>query len=110
MEAMAFEVAGRRNALEEDHARDAPPKLREFARGNHSQDVVLLENLGFDRRWIEGAVPLADHIDQWYAEERTDAIVLEGLEAEAMYAILTLTYSDAWTASGRYRLWAALGH
>jgi hypothetical protein len=36
--------------------------------------------------------------------------MLDGVEAEAMYAILTLTYSDGWTASGRFRLWAALGN
>jgi hypothetical protein len=110
VEAIAFEVAGQRNALEEDHARDAPPKLRGLANGEYPQDVADLENLGFDPRWIGGAVALADHIDRWYAEERTDAIVLDGLEAEAMYAILSLTYSDGWAASGRYRLWAALGN
>lgn len=109
VEAVAFEVAGQRYALEEDHARDAPPKLRAFANGDYAADVETLERAGISRRWITGAVPLADHIDQWYAEERADAIVLDGLEAEAAYAILTLTYSDGWAASGRYRLWAGLG-
>jgi hypothetical protein len=33
-------------------------------------------------------VPLADHIDQWYAEEGAHTIVLDRLEPEAMYAIL----------------------
>jgi hypothetical protein len=50
MEAIGFELTGQRYALEEDHARDAPPKLRRFAQGDHPADVDDLERRGIPRR------------------------------------------------------------
>lgn len=94
MEVVAFKVGGQRYGLEEDHARVLAAKLRDFAAGKYPAEVAQIE---LAEAWLAGTSPLADEIDQWRAEERTDPIVLErGGRAEAAYAILSRTYSDGW--------------
>jgi hypothetical protein len=60
--------------------------------------------------WLDGAVPLADRVDRWAAEDRDDAIALaDDVQARAAYAVLSITYSDGWDAREVSELWGALG-
>jgi hypothetical protein len=47
-----------------------------------------------------GSVTLADRLDEWLATDRDDPLVLErGGDAEAAFALLKETYSDAWDSN-----------
>jgi len=110
MEIVAFEIDGTRHGLELRHARIFSEKLREFARGEHEADLVEINRrTGLDAaQWLDGAEPLADRIDRWVAEDRTDAIALDdGAQARAAYAVLSITWSDGWDAREVSELWAA---
>ena len=111
MEGVAFNVAGQRFLVEPRLAADMSRKAREFDRGLYPQDVVfLLERRGLERRWLTAARQLADWIDERLATDSVEAIVLDGAEAEACYAVLSVTTSvDYWTDHGRPDLWNALG-
>ncbi len=112
MDVVGFEVDGTRYGLELQHARLFSQKLREFVRGEYVGDLAEIKRrTGLDAaEWLDGAVPLADRVDRWVAEDRTDAIALgDDVQARAAYAVLSITYSDGWDAREVSELWAALG-
>jgi hypothetical protein len=107
-------LRGRRHALRARTAirADLSQKLREFARGEYAGELAEIKRrTGLDAaEWLDGAVPLADRIDRWAAEDRDDAIALaDDLQARAAYAVLSITYSDGWDARDVSDLWGALG-
>jgi hypothetical protein len=112
MDVVGFEVDGTRYGLEPQHARIFSQKLREFARGEYVGDLTEIKRrTGLAAaEWLDGAVPLADRVDRWVAEHRTDAIALgDDVQARAVYAVLSITYSDGWDTREVSELWAALG-
>ena len=112
VDVVGFEVEGTRYGLELQHARIFSQKLREFARGEYAGDLAEIKRrTGLDAaEWLDGAVPLADRVDRWAAEDRDDAIALaDDVQARAAYAVLSITYSDGWEAREVSELWAALG-
>lgn len=112
MEVVGFEVDGTRYGLEPQYARIFSQKLREFARGEYAGDLAEIKRrAGLDAaEWLDGAVPLADRVDRWAAEDRDDAIALaDDVQARAAYAVLSITYSDGWDAREVSELWGALG-
>lgn len=84
-------------------------KLRDFSTGEYPDDVARLETHGVPRSWLEGASELADRINKSYATQDMTPIILHGRIAEALYAVMILSYSDGWAVSDRYRLWTGLG-
>jgi hypothetical protein len=111
MDVVGFEVDRTRYALELQHARIFSQKLREFARGEYAGDLAEIKRrTGLDAaEWFDGAVPLADRVDRWTAEDRDDAIRLgDDVQARAAYAVLSITYSDAWDDREVFELWKAL--
>ena len=112
MEVVGFEVGGTRYGVEPHHARIFSQKLREFARGEYAGDLAEIKRrTRLDAaEWLDGAVPLADRVDRWAAEDRDDAIALaDDVQARAAYAVLSITYSDGWDAREVSELWDALG-
>ena len=112
MEVVGFEVDGTRYGLEPQYARIFSQKLREFARGEYAGDLAEIKRrTGLDAaQWLDGAVPLADRVDRWAAEDRDDVIALvDDVQARAAYAVLSIIYSDGWDAREVSELWGALG-
>jgi hypothetical protein len=112
VDVVGFEVDGTRYGLELQHARIFSRKLREFARGEYAGDLAEIKRrTRLDAaEWLDGAVPLADRVDRWTAEDRDDAIPLgDDVQARAAYAVLSITYSDGWDDREVFELWIALG-
>jgi len=109
VEGVAFRVAEELFSVEPSLAHDAR-KARDFAKGEYSDDVDGLERRGLNRRWLDSAQSLADRIYKRLAHDGAHAIVLDDGEAEAAYAVLSVTTSvDYSTDHGRADLWGALG-
>lgn len=89
MEVVGFAVDGTRYGLEPQYARTFSQKLREFARGEYAGDLAEIKRrTGLDaEEWLDGAVPLAERVDRWAAEDRDDAIALaDNVQARAAHA------------------------
>ena len=110
MEGVAFRVGDELFSVEPALADDMARKARAFAQYEYPMEVDDLHRRGVDRRWLGGAQSLADAIYERLATDGVHEIVLEGLEAEAAYAVLSKTTTvDYWTDHGRPDLWTALG-
>src|SRR5207245_222315 len=110
MEVLSFALDGQRYGFEEAHAYELSKKLRAFAAGGYRDDVSEIASSGLEPEWLTRAASLADRVDQWLAEERADAILLErGGFAEPACAVISRMYSDGWDSQQVSELRTALG-
>ncbi len=107
---VVFEVGEETVSVPEPEARILADKLVEFAAGNWEGDVALLEANGFDRLWLQGALPLAHAIRAALAGTRgTISLGPTGSEAAAAFAVFSLPGPSSWDAtSGASRLRSAI--
>lgn len=64
--------------------------LRLFAGGKFPPDQELVARLGAKPNWTEGALALADVIEDVLVERHTGSVPVEGMAAEALYWVLRL--------------------
>jgi hypothetical protein len=85
--------------------------LRLFGAGKFPGDVELVRKMGAQPDWREGAIPLAEMIEDELVGKRAGPIPLEGMVAEAMYwASVLVTNAAANLGALRHTLGVLLGY
>jgi hypothetical protein len=86
-----FEVGGGLYPLPERQASILAEQLRLFAKGNFPDDV---RSLAAGERWIKGARPAADLIEDTLVERRLGPIPLEWKTADVVFQVLRVSHES----------------
>jgi hypothetical protein len=87
---VALEFASIVYRLTEDEATLLAENLRNYARGRLPRDVDLGSRLSGDRRWTDGALALADFLEEMLVGNLSGSLPLEGKAATSTFWALRL--------------------
>jgi len=82
---VALEFASIVYRLTEDEATLLAENLRNYARGRLPRDVDLGSRLSGDRRWTDGALALADFLEEMLVGNLSGSLPLEGKAATSTF-------------------------
>jgi hypothetical protein len=88
---VTFDYASTCYSLTEREATRLAENLRNYARGTFPTDVERAARLSGNPAWTDGALPVADCIEDVLVERFSGPVPLEGKAAEATYWTLRLT-------------------
>ena len=86
----AFEFSERLYRVTYDEARLLAEKLRNYAKGTFPSDIALASQLSGNPNWTDGALAVADCIEDVLVDRFTGPVPLEGKAAEATFWTLRL--------------------
>lgn len=89
---IAFEFATREYRLTDDQATVLAESLRNYANGKLADDVALGQRLSGNRDWTDGALALADFIEEALVGNLPGPLPLEGKAASSMFWALRLMH------------------
>jgi hypothetical protein len=84
------EVSGSVYGLTYDQAKLLAETLRGYAAGSFQEDVALACELSGNAHWADGALAVADFIEEVLVENLTGPLPLEGKAAEATFWTLRI--------------------
>jgi hypothetical protein len=87
---VTFELAGIVYTLSEDEATLLAERLRSYAKGKLKSDVDRASRLSGNPQWTEGALAVADFIEEVLVGNLAGPLPLEGKAAEATFWALRL--------------------
>jgi hypothetical protein len=101
---IVFNIDGRAGSLSARVAEMIAENLRCYAVGRFPRDVAILTNCGVDPAWLEGAIPLAEVIEDTLVGRREGSIPLDsgGKAADALAQALRLTGPASFDATSEH--------
>jgi hypothetical protein len=101
---IVFDIDGRAGSLPARVAEMIAENLRCYAVGRFPRDVAILTNCGVDPAWLEGAIPLAEVIEDTLVGRREGPIPLDsdGKAANALTQALRLTGPASFDATSEH--------
>jgi hypothetical protein len=104
--AVAFDIDGRPGELSDRTAELIAENLHNFSLPAHRfrRDVEMLERAGVDSEWTEGAMAMADIIEDVLIGAHDRPILLDprGKSAQALMRALSLTGPASWDARSEH--------
>ena len=90
---VTFELAGTEYTLSDDQATLLAERLRSYAKGKLQSDIKRASQLSGNPQWTEGALAVADFIEEMLVGNLVGPLPLEGKAAEATFWALRLMQS-----------------